>query len=609
MYIAAARLYNFRSYRNENVDLGQGIIVLAGPNNAGKSNLVVALSLLFGERYPRRDQLAVSDFHVPVEGGQPATLLGIAGCLAGSGDGIVPGEDWGAYVEPWQPVDQETGQVIEPWTDVWWAALAEPPEGTRRWLRGDELLQTIRSASMEGEFWAYMVASRDESVEVDLGYLLRTNNQWQRLTRIRGAVRSGIMTAAHLPTFRSPTETLRVTDWSWYGKLVRKLYQKGRIGREGEFTQAERQLSHLVETSFQEPASQVEEALTPLISGVKVRFQAGPYTLDDAHKGVSLFVDDGVDAPFDEKGAGLQALLVVALFRCYCDEFHQASSVLLLEEPENYLHPHGRRALAASLRRFVDEAPRRRQVVISTHSETFVKLGGLDGLRLIRKRDGASLPLRVDATHEHVSRWRQILNADPECVFADHVILVEGGEVHLVPALANQVIGAGALDRDNVSVVRVEGKEDFKKHVTFLEELRIGWTILTDRDFLNRGWEQFQDRLPVGADAGNPQGLAQELERLGIFVNPRGCLEDLYTQQGHQYVKEHGKDRAALLIAREIEGGTPREAFFKDIAPFRATVERALRMVRERRGGPTEAAAVPGQAEPGMAASGEHDRA
>lgn len=427
MYIAAARLYNFRSYRNEHLELGQGIIVLAGPNNAGKSNVVVALSLLFGERYPRRDQIAVSDFRVPAKGGQPVTLLGIAGRLAGSGDGIVPGEDWVAYVEPWQPVDKETGELIEPWTDAWWAALAEPPGHTRQWSRGDELVQAIRSASTEGEFWAYMVAGRDESVGVHLGYLLRTNNEWHRLTRIPGAVRSGIMTAAHLPTFRSPTETIRVTDWSWYGKLVRKLYQGGRTGREAQFEQAERELSSLVETSLQEPASQVEEALTPLIPGVRVRFRAGRYTLDDAHKGVSLFVDDGVDAPFDEKEAGLQALLVVALFRCYCEEFHQASSVLLLEEPENFLHPHGRRALASSLKRFVDEAPERRQVVTSTHSETFVRLAGLDGLRLIRKSGGTSEALRADAGHDHVGRWRQIVNANPECVFADHVILVEGG--------------------------------------------------------------------------------------------------------------------------------------------------------------------------------------
>jgi len=500
-------------------------------------------------------------------------LLGIAARLVGTGNHVAAETDWGAYAEPWQPIDEDTGEVIEPWTEAWWMQLTEPPGGHKRWLGASESAEAIQQALAGGEFWAYLVSSRDDTAEVDLGYLLRADDQWQRLTRIRGAVRSGLVTSAHLPAFRSPAETLRVTDWTWYGKLVRRLYQEGRAGKETDFENAERQLSGLVDEAFRGPGTQIEKTIGTLVPGVKVRFQAGPYTLDDAHKGVSLFVDDGVDAPFDEKGAGVQALVLLALFRCYCENFHQASSLLLLEEPENFLHPHGRRALATSLRQFADEVPEGRQVIMSTHSETFVKLGGIEGLRLIRKSDAGSVALRLDATHEHAQRWRQILSSSPELVFAEHVILVEGGEVYVVPAIANQVLGGGVLDRRNFSVVRVEGKEDFKKHATLLQALSVGWTVLTDRDFLDQGWKHFKDRLPAGVNPGDRVGLSQALEILGIFVNQRGELEDLYTARGREYVTAHGKDRAAMLIAREIEDGTRWQEFFEDIGPF----EKALR--------------------------------
>lgn len=52
MYIGEVRLYNFRSYRNESIRLSPGVNVILGPNNAGKTNFLHALNLLFGESYP-----------------------------------------------------------------------------------------------------------------------------------------------------------------------------------------------------------------------------------------------------------------------------------------------------------------------------------------------------------------------------------------------------------------------------------------------------------------------------------------------------------------------------------------------------------------------------
>jgi putative ATP-dependent endonuclease of the OLD family len=328
--------------------------------------------------------------------------------------------------------------------------------------------------------------------------------------------------------------------------------------------------------AFDQVSERIGGMIEALIPGVSVEFEAGTFTLDEAHKSVTLFVDDGVPAPFYEKGAGIQSLVLVGLFWSYCEEFHHGTTLLLLEEPENYLHPHGRRLLVAKLRQFVTGEAASRQVLVSSHSEELVRGVGLEGLNLVRRTARQSEFFRLPTGHRDAPRWRQVLRQSPEIVFARHVLLVEGAEVYIVPALAESLHGAGELDRLNISVIRVDGKEDFRKHVSLCEALQIGWTILTDHDFIGRGIEHFRDRYPDrGADAATQ---IAGLEPLGIVVNATGDLESLYTADGQSLVRELRKDRAALSIAEGIASGQPADRWLADISPFRRSLDHAIRL-------------------------------
>lgn len=61
MYISSVKIQNFRNFDNIDIDFHEGVNVLIGHNNSGKSNLLRALALIFDGSV--RKQLSVEDFN------------------------------------------------------------------------------------------------------------------------------------------------------------------------------------------------------------------------------------------------------------------------------------------------------------------------------------------------------------------------------------------------------------------------------------------------------------------------------------------------------------------------------------------------------------------
>ncbi|WP_226956267.1 AAA family ATPase [Staphylococcus simulans] len=61
MYISGIEIKNFRSFDNINIDFHEGVNVLIGHNNSGKSNLLRALAIIFDRTVKK--QLSVEDFN------------------------------------------------------------------------------------------------------------------------------------------------------------------------------------------------------------------------------------------------------------------------------------------------------------------------------------------------------------------------------------------------------------------------------------------------------------------------------------------------------------------------------------------------------------------
>lgn len=155
-------------------------------------------------------------------------------------------------------------------------------------------------------------------------------------------------------------------------------------------------------------------------------------------------------------------------------------SIVCIEEPEAYLHPHQQRELAAYLGQMLNG-----QVVLTSHSPFIVSEFSPNSIiRLYKDKnnqtnvasDGCSEA--IEAGFEGLGYRMSVLPA--EAFFADYVILVEGpSEEMLYRTLASQ-IGID-LDRLNVSILCVNGV-DFVTYVKILEAMEIRWSIRTDND-------------------------------------------------------------------------------------------------------------------------------
>lgn len=155
-------------------------------------------------------------------------------------------------------------------------------------------------------------------------------------------------------------------------------------------------------------------------------------------------------------------------------------SIVCIEEPEAYLHPHQQRELAAYLGQMLNG-----QVILTSHSPFIVSEFSPNSIiRLYKDKnnhtnvasDGCSEA--IEAGFEGLGYRMSVLPA--EAFFADYVILVEGpSEEMLYRTLASQI--EMDLDRLNISILCVNGV-DFVTYVKILEAMEIRWSIRTDND-------------------------------------------------------------------------------------------------------------------------------
>ena len=281
--------------------------------------------------------------------------------------------------------------------------------------------------------------------------------------------------------------------------------------------------------------------------------------------------ETGMTFRASELGMGVQASITIAILKAYSQLKLNNQTPILIDEPELFLHPQGRRNFYNIIR---DLAENGTQVFLTTHSSEFIDLTHFDEIHVVRKdmergtyirqakpgRFVTDLHLRYPkipvVTEESV--MEQYMNAfdntgdsqkSSEAMFARKVVLVEGeSEVLILPYLFN-LLGFDPI-LEGVTIVRCGGKSEIDRFYRLYSEFGIPCYIIFDGDYQNVGTKDekstiqknhgildifgVDDDFPDDTVTDNYLGFKQRLEEnLGI-----GAVGDAKALRLYQRTKE-----------------------------------------------------------------------
>lgn len=223
-------------------------------------------------------------------------------------------------------------------------------------------------------------------------------------------------------------------------------------------------------------------------------------------------------------------------------EYSNEVSILSVEEPEAYLHPHQQRELARYLCQVL-----KGQVILTSHSPYIVCEFSPNSIMRLYKDDQETKVASDGCSsviEEGFDGFGYRMSVIPaEAFFADCVILVEGqSELIFYKTLAKQ-IGID-LDRLNISILSVEGV-GFNTYAKILGALGIYWVARTDNDIFKI---QHQDAYRF---AGIERGLDLAKQSCDLEETDEKVI-DAYSCKIHGFVDKNSIPSKVLEAADKL---------------------------------------------------------
>lgn len=472
-YISKIRIQNFRGIKVLNLELSaEQNIMIIGPNNSGKSSLIDAIGLCLSSAKFHQYSIHENDFWKDGKG-EIAKEFIIEILFTPHIDGTLPAVKGGLG-------DPEYVQGIQ--------ALGNSNESfiTRRLLdvTGRELLIN-KGTPISGK-------KKDEFKGTGLGggkryATLNDINQW-------------------LPeVWNIDPKNLFNSLYIWKTgplQLLLKEYKKKLLGEEWETDNPIRKMPAVLHEAYafiKDKALKTpfwKNELSPKLTA-KFTEYLGSSTLCELTPGLNT-IDDWIlsefvlsispakdFAPVDSKrlGDGWQSLLRLAALEVVMEVLHDKNTkvVLLVEEPETYLHPHLRRKLKTV---FSNIQKKHHQIFITTHSEDMISFNDNQKIvRLTRTIDGTRLNEFLTSISGNAIKMEEKLHekGNHELVFANKVVLTEGKGDQIATKIGLENIGYDC-DAECLSILDCGGVGNLNDYANVCSALGIPWLGIHDND-------------------------------------------------------------------------------------------------------------------------------
>ena len=353
-------------------------------------------------------------------------------------------------------------------------------------------------------------------------------------------------------------------DASTYGKLINLIVERS-LAQRPEMAALQAALDNVLALFRPDPANpqrqaqevrdlqdRINQSLNEVVGGQALIRTEAPELRTMVLPSTSLVIRDaqaGIDTEVGHQGHGLQRTLVITLLQLLADAQAQGlqaagagfqrGTILLIEEPELYLHPQMERLMRDVLHRLA--AQPNTQVACCTHSPVFLDIANKYRaiVRMFKTAQGdaashqVSQDLFTGAAYQAdkqrlqtVARFHPTVN---ELFFSKSVVLLEEGS-----AIAAFERGADLMGffqrhvrlRREVTLVDCNGKKNIPAFQRVLNAFSIPYRVVHDGDTNNP--QAFADNAPIAAalPAGGAhlihQVLPNDLEGLLGYTAAKG---------------------------------------------------------------------------------------
>jgi putative ATP-dependent endonuclease of OLD family len=284
-----------------------------------------------------------------------------------------------------------------------------------------------------------------------------------------------------------------------------------------------------------------------------------PMSSMDFYKNLDLVIKDhGFSISATEVGEGFQNAIVLAVLRAF-EETKRQGAILLIEEPEMFLHPQMQRSLYKTLRKI----GKTNQVIYTTHSPHFVSVPDYRDVLLVRRSGEGSYVIQSSLAVDNKRREKLLKELDPErseLFFARRLLLVEGDTEKLsYPAYAAKL--KLDLDRAGATIVEVGGKRNLKDFAELAISFQIPVGIVYDKDtsnFKDKDEEAEYNDMLDGFETDDGSVRAWQIDRKHEDAVRRAVGEEKYQELSQRYPNYTNATRQRL-IAADPEMPLPKE--------------------------------------------------
>lgn len=591
MFISNISIKNFRNLDSISVDFKDGINLLIGQNNAGKSNLLRALGIIFDSS--TKKQLSINDIYnnIPLEELKlHSPKVSITVILSQSknedlmGDELVTVNNWLISLqEPYLAQIQYEFFLPEAHEAKYRDDMQDVSSKEEAWeVINDNFIRLYINKTWVGE--------PDNQVQIDGESLNKFDFQF--LDAIRDVERD--MFSGKNTLLKNVIDFFIDYDIKSDKNLTEEEQSEQIASRKKEFDST----SQLLVEKLQSRLKSGNKEILSYADGIGASFDKsepdleGKITESELYSILQLIVkqNTGMSIPISNNGLGYNNLIFMSLLLAkmqvdsdgkYLGSNAKVFPILAIEEPEAHLHPTMQFQFIKFLKKNISEN-KVKQIFITSHSTHVTSSTQLDDIICLYKENGKSevaYPGRVFFDIEssesgeskkdkldskkYVQRFLDATKSN--MLFAEKIIFVEGiAEQLLIPVFADYI--GKSLEEHHISVINIGGR--YFEHFLYLFDNNKEGTIkrkiacITDLDPTRKERDKekakFKKCYPFEMNADlsiYDYGLNLSMEKYeeGKHPNIRSFMQDKIYGKTLEYQLAFENEKCRLLLTPSLQ--------------------------------------------------------